>query len=70
MKEEWDRFHSFMLNCEQYYLEHGLKNHDFKNLETRRFIKATSFDFYDWANVENLPGGVQLYKKEKFEELV
>jgi len=46
---EWSRFDNFMIQCVQYYLLNGLTKHDFKNLEVRKFIKNTSFEFYEWT---------------------
>jgi hypothetical protein len=42
-----------MINCVQFYLENGLTKHDFKNLEVRKFIKNTSFEFYEWSKPNN-----------------
>jgi hypothetical protein len=50
---EWLMFDNFMINCVQYYLENGLTKHDFKNLEVRKFIKNTSFEFYEWSKPNN-----------------
>jgi hypothetical protein len=46
---EWSMFDNYMLQCVQYYLLNGLTKHDFKNLEVRKFIKNTSFEFYEWT---------------------
>lgn len=51
---EWLRFDNYMVNCEQYYLQNGLVSHEFHNLDARKFIKETSFEFYEWANDGNL----------------
>ncbi len=59
-----------MLNCEQYYLEHGLKEHDFKNLDTRKFIKNTSFEFFEWSSDDNIPVNTRIDKKEKYTEFL
>ncbi len=48
-EKEWSRFDNFMIQCVQYYLVNGLTKHDFKNLEVRKFIKNTSFEFYEWT---------------------
>jgi hypothetical protein len=48
-EEEWSRFDSYMVNCLQYYLQHGLVEYEFGNLVTRKFIKETSFEFYEWT---------------------
>lgn len=52
-EEEWLRFDNFMINCVQYYLQNGLTKHDFKNLEVRKFIKNTSFEFYEWTKPDD-----------------
>lgn len=48
--EEWIRFYNYMLRCLQLYLINGLVSYDFQNLEIRKFIKETSFEFYEWVN--------------------
>lgn len=64
---EWLRFDNYMLNCVQYYLENGLQKHDFHNLELRKFIKNTSFEFYEWTKEhENIPLNVRNNKGEYF----
>ncbi len=67
--DEWDRFDNFMLNCCQYYLNNGLVTTDFNNLHTRKFIKETCHEFYEWTNdSENIRFNVRLYKSELFEQ--
>jgi hypothetical protein len=64
---QWLMFDNFMINCIQYYLEKGLLSHNFNNLEVRKFIKETSFEFYEWSqDDENLPKGQRLDKSEYF----
>ena len=46
---EWSMFDNFMIQCVQFYLKNGLTKHDFKNLEVRKFIKNTSFEFFEWT---------------------
>src|SRR5690606_30508174 len=60
--DEWLRFDNYMVNCEQYYLKNGLVSHAFNNLETRRLIKETSYEFYEWAKEGNLPINERLDK--------
>lgn len=67
---EWSRFDNYMIQCTQFYLQNGLVKNEFKNLEIRKFIKETSFEFYEWATPENLPLGVRLPKDEIFNLLV
>lgn len=52
-ENEWLMFDNYMINCVKYYLENGLTKHDFKNLEVRKFIKNTSFEFYEWSKAED-----------------
>lgn len=53
--KEWLKFDNYMINCEQYYLQNGLVSHDFNNLEVRKLIKETSFEFYEWAKDGQIP---------------
>jgi hypothetical protein len=69
-EEEWARFDSYMINCCQYYLKNGLVSHDFNNLESRKFIKETSYEFYEWSNDDNLPINTRLYKDELFNNFI
>lgn len=66
--DEWVRFDNFMLNCTQYYLKNGLVKHDFNNLEVRKFIKNTCFEFYEWSKEEdNIKTNIRLSKGEVYE---
>jgi len=70
-KDEWNSFDNFMINCLQFYLKEGLIAGVYKNLATRKFIKDTSSEFYDWVNDENspLPANIKINRSEKFKEL-
>jgi hypothetical protein len=46
---EWSRFDNYMINCCQYFLTNGLVNAEFDNIELRKFIKDTSFEFYEYT---------------------
>lgn len=64
---EWLRFDNFMIQCVQYYLTHGLVSHTFNNLEVRKFIKETSYEFYEWSqDRDNLPYNIRLDKTEYY----
>lgn len=67
---EWSRFDNYMIQCTQFYLQNGLVKNEFKNLEIRKFIKETSFEFYEWANKDTLPIGVRLPKDEIYNLIV
>lgn len=47
--KEWARFDNYMIQCIQYYLEHGLVGNDFENLRVRKFIGETCPEFYEWT---------------------
>jgi hypothetical protein len=68
--EEWKRFDSYMISCCQFYLQHGLIKHDFNNLEVRKYIKETSYEFYEWSEDDNIPVNTRLYKDELYTKLV
>ena len=68
---EWSRFDNYMIQCAQYYLRYGLVKADFDNIETRKFIKNTSFEFYEWTRAhETLPYNQRVSKREKYNELL
>jgi len=51
---EWSKFDNFMITCVQAYLRAGLVGYEFHNLETRKLINNTSYDFYEWIKDEKL----------------
>lgn len=65
-QDEWDKFDSFMIQCLQYYLMNGLKSYKHKNLKTRKFIKSTCQEFYEWTQDDNLKFNKQLDKKDLY----
>lgn len=67
---EYNRFYSYMLECCQYYLQNGLKVSQHKNLETRKFIKETSFEFYEWAEDGALPINIRFSQKEYYQKFL
>ena len=67
---EWMRFDRYMVGCLRYYLTEGLKASEFHNLNTRKLIKETSHEFWEWAKEGNLPDGTRLMRAEKFENFV
>lgn len=69
--DEWLIFDNYMINCVQYYLENGLLKHDFNNLEVRKFIKETSFEFYEWSkDRDNLPYNIRINKTEYYNRFI
>jgi hypothetical protein len=66
-ESEWLKFDNFMINCLQFYLQKGLVKHEFHNLELRKFIKSTSFEFNEWIEeVDNIQYNQRLSKQELF----
>lgn len=45
---DWCQFDQYMVKNLQKFLKHGLIKSKFKNLQTRKFISATSHDFFEW----------------------
>ena len=48
--EEWLAFDNYMINNLQMFLMQDFAQPEFKNLEIRKFINATSFEFFEWAD--------------------
>ena len=61
-KNEWLKFYNYMIRCIQLYLINGLTEYDFKNLEVRKFIKETSFEFHEWVNDNPVKVGERIDK--------
>lgn len=51
---EWKKFDNLMIDCVRIYLENGLMEQGSTNIAERKFIKETSFEFYDWVKEEPL----------------
>lgn len=64
--KEWLKFYNYMVKCIQMYLTNGLVTYEYVNLEIRKFIKETSFEFYEWANKETLKENDRLNKTMVF----
>jgi len=64
---EWSRFDNFMIECVMLYLKSGLIPYEFHNLETRKFINSTSFEFYEWIEDEKLPVNVHVNKNDIYD---
>ena len=68
---EWLRFYNYMIYCLQSYLQNGLVKHEFQNLETRKFIKETSFEFYEFVNEsDNIEFNTRIYKSSIFQKFI
>jgi hypothetical protein len=70
-EDEWCMFDNFMIQCVQFYLKNGLTKHDFKNLEVRKFIKNTSFEFYEWSKTDdNIPFNTRIVKQTCYDSFI
>lgn len=63
---EWLRFYNFMLTCIRMYLVNGLVEFDYKNLNVRKFITETTFEFYEWCNSDVIKLNERLIKSELY----
>lgn len=68
--EEWQRFDNFMINCLQEYLTNDLLSHDFNNLETRKFIKTTNMEFYEWSKDGNIKHNSRIHKGQLYSDFI
>lgn len=71
--KEWARFDQYMINCVQYYLEHGLVNNEFNNLRLRKLITSTCPEFYEWTLDKKdmpFPFGIRNDKKKVYEQFL
>jgi hypothetical protein len=64
---EWLRFDNFIVNCVIHFLNNGLVEYRHTNLETRKFIKETCYEFYEWTEEDNLPVNTRLKPSEYYE---
>lgn len=63
-EEEMNLFDNFMVECLQLYLTHGLIECEQKNLQTRKFIKDTCQEFYEWVEDGNIQHNVRINRSE------
>jgi hypothetical protein len=71
--DEWHKFDNYMISCLQLYLENGLMAAKFNNLETRKFIAGSTFDFHEWMTdkeMNNFEFNYRQNKKEKYEQFL
>ena len=50
-EDEWCQFDTFMLQCLQLYLQHGLIKSEFVNLKIRRLSAETCHEFIEWCGI-------------------
>jgi hypothetical protein len=67
---EWACFDRYMIGCVRGYLNTGLVQSTFHNLNVRKFIKETSHEFWEWTQDGNLQTGIRLIRTERFAEFI
>jgi hypothetical protein len=65
---EWNLFTTYMLECVEYYLQHGLKPYELVNVVTNTLIQTTSEDFATWIEENHFDVDVIYKTKEYFED--
>jgi hypothetical protein len=73
--DEWDdnhfsRFDNYMVNCIQLFLKNGLIDQSAKNIQLRKFIASTSFEFYEWTKEDHITHNERIYKAKVFEDFI
>lgn len=67
--EQFERFDNYMVGCIQKYLQNGLIPQIGVNHESRQLYASTCQEFIEWAEDDNLPVDVTLYKNDLFERI-
>ena len=60
-KSEWSRFDNYMILCLQGYLNTGLVESPFKNLEIRKLEASTSYEFREWSTASDVDRKYRIY---------
>lgn len=69
--DDWVAYDNFIVECIQFYLLNHLVKADFKNLFERKFIKETSYEFYEFASdTENITINTRIQRTTIFNEFV
>lgn len=70
-ENEWLSFDNFMILCVKFYLNAGLVSHQYKNLEARKFINQSCYEFYEWSmEDDNIPLNEKIIRSELFEKYI
>jgi hypothetical protein len=62
--EDWVKFDNYMINNLKTFLKKGLTKSISINAESKRFIQATTKDFFDWVEEGNLMHNTRIYNNE------
>jgi len=65
--EDWHKFDNYMIKNIQLFLNNGLSSTISINADAKRLISATTKDFYDWVNDDNLKVNTRIYNKDILE---
>ena len=68
--EDWLAFDNYMISCVQLYLEQGLIESEFNNLEIRKIIAKTSFEFYEWVLDNSIALNTRHTKSELYNRFI
>lgn len=63
-KQDWFKFDNYMINNLKKFLKNGLSKSVSINAESKRFIQATTKDFFDWVEEGNLMHNARIYNNE------
>lgn len=64
--DEWAKFDNYMISCLQGYLNTGLVESPFKNLELRKLEASTSYEFREWATAPEKDRKFKLYEDTEY----
>lgn len=64
---EWAAFDHYMVESLQLFLSHGLVTGDFANINTKKLVKSTSHEFWEWCHDGALPPDIRHYRVDKYE---
>jgi hypothetical protein len=59
--DDWSRFDNYMIRNLQMFLKYGLKQSISINADSKRFIQATSKDFFDFVNDGHIESNIRHY---------
>lgn len=68
--DEWRRFDTFMIECVQEYLKHGLIEPDQINLNMRKLYDHTCREFVEYMESLNIMDGEEFDKKQMYSDFI
>ena len=67
-KDDWSRFDNYMIKNLQLFLRNGLTKTISINADSKRFIQATSQDFFDFSQDNQFTTELSYYNNELFNQ--